>query len=194
MLFWYIFFLVLHTFLTLFLPWLQFRLCNAGLTNAVPFSSGLLYTLAISPPPEKTHCCSIVRNTKLLISLLPSSSVKRGRDEHEAQGSGTQPQKKRQKEERKTEDGSSPSSHIHRLKTTHTHILNIYLANKTSPSILIYTTETSTKASELCGPGFYSLCWKELSLQHSHWLQLLCPLGSLGEIQALVSCHLLWVV
>ncbi|KAM8729399.1 kinesin-like protein KIF22 isoform 1-T2 [Acanthopagrus schlegelii] len=45
---------------------------------------------------------------------VPTLPVKRGRDEHEAQGSGTQPQKKRHKEERKTEqDGSSPSSHIH---------------------------------------------------------------------------------
>lgn len=45
---------------------------------------------------------------------VPMLPVKRARDDHEAQGSGTEPHKKRQKEERKTEqDGSSPSAHFH---------------------------------------------------------------------------------
>lgn len=33
----------------------------------------------------------------------------------------------------------------------------------------------------------------QFSLQGSHWLQLLCLLGSLGEIQTPLSCHLLLV-
>lgn len=73
-----------------------------------------------SREPHK-QCCFSALNTKPFISLLPSFPVKRAREDHEAQGSGTEPQKKRQKEERKTEqDGSSPSANIHRLKTTPT--------------------------------------------------------------------------
>ncbi len=80
-----------------------------------------------SREPHK-QCCLSALNTKLLISLLPSSPVKRAREDHEARGSGTEPQKKRQKEERKTEqDGSSPSAHFHRLKTTHTGFLFVRL-------------------------------------------------------------------
>ncbi|KAI3365687.1 hypothetical protein L3Q82_010770 [Scortum barcoo] len=45
---------------------------------------------------------------------IPVLPVKRAREDHEARGSGTEPQKKRQKEERKCEqDGSSPSAHFH---------------------------------------------------------------------------------
>ncbi|XP_070847279.1 kinesin-like protein KIF22 [Chaetodon trifascialis] len=45
---------------------------------------------------------------------VPVLPVKRAREDHEARGSGTEPQKKRQKDERKTEqDGSSPSTHFH---------------------------------------------------------------------------------
>ncbi|XP_042364267.1 kinesin-like protein KIF22 [Plectropomus leopardus] len=45
------------------------------------------------------------------VAVLP---VKRAREDHEAGGSGTEPQKKRQKDERKAEqDGSSPSAHYH---------------------------------------------------------------------------------
>lgn len=47
--------------------------------------------------------------------------MKRAREDHEAGGSGTEPHKKRQKEEKKTEqDGSSPSAHFHRLKIKYT--------------------------------------------------------------------------
>ncbi|XP_028286908.1 kinesin-like protein KIF22 [Parambassis ranga] len=47
---------------------------------------------------------------------VPVLPVKRAREEHEATGSGTEPQKKRQKEEKKDEqDGSSPSAHYHSL-------------------------------------------------------------------------------
>ncbi|TMS22126.1 Kinesin-like protein KIF22 [Larimichthys crocea] len=47
---------------------------------------------------------------------VPVLPVKRAREDHQARGSGTEPQKKKQKEERKTEhDGSSPSGHIHSL-------------------------------------------------------------------------------
>ncbi|XP_071318104.1 kinesin-like protein KIF22 [Trachinotus anak] len=47
---------------------------------------------------------------------VPVLPVKRSREDHEAGGSGTEPQKKRQKEEKKTEqDGSSPSAHFHSL-------------------------------------------------------------------------------
>lgn len=47
---------------------------------------------------------------------VPVLPVKRAREDHEAGGSGTEPQKKRQKEERKTEqDSSSPSAHFHSL-------------------------------------------------------------------------------
>ncbi|GAA6214209.1 kinesin-like protein KIF22 [Lates japonicus] len=47
---------------------------------------------------------------------VPVLPVKRARDDHEAGGSGTEPQKKRQKEEKKTEhSGSSPSAHFHSL-------------------------------------------------------------------------------
>ena len=60
-------------------------------------------------------------NTKLLISHLPSFPVKRAREDHGAHGSGTERQEKRQRVEKKTEqEGSSPSSNIHRLeKNTH---------------------------------------------------------------------------
>ncbi|XP_041819137.1 kinesin-like protein KIF22 isoform X2 [Chelmon rostratus] len=45
---------------------------------------------------------------------VPVLPVKRPREDHEARGSGTEPQKKRQKDEKKTEqDGSSPSTHFH---------------------------------------------------------------------------------
>ncbi|XP_076615343.1 kinesin-like protein KIF22 [Chaetodon auriga] len=45
---------------------------------------------------------------------VPVLPVKRAREDHEARGSGTEPQKKRQKDERKTEqDSSSPSTHFH---------------------------------------------------------------------------------
>ncbi|XP_074518937.1 kinesin-like protein KIF22 [Halichoeres trimaculatus] len=45
---------------------------------------------------------------------VPVLPVKRAREDHKARGSGIEPHKKRQKEERKTEqDGSSPSAHIH---------------------------------------------------------------------------------
>ncbi|KAM9336005.1 kinesin-like protein KIF22 [Symphorus nematophorus] len=51
--------------------------------------------------------------TRETVAVLP---VKRAREDHEAGGSGTEPQKKRQKEERKTEqDGSSPSAQFHSL-------------------------------------------------------------------------------
>nr|XP_046232807.1 kinesin-like protein KIF22 [Scatophagus argus] len=44
---------------------------------------------------------------------MPVLPVKRAREDHEAQGSGTEPQKKKQKEERKSEqDGSSPSANL----------------------------------------------------------------------------------
>ncbi|XP_023267068.1 kinesin-like protein KIF22 [Seriola lalandi dorsalis] len=47
---------------------------------------------------------------------MPVLPVKRAREDDEARGSGTQPHKKRQKEEKKTEqDGSSPSAHFHSL-------------------------------------------------------------------------------
>ncbi|XP_035525597.1 kinesin-like protein KIF22 [Morone saxatilis] len=47
---------------------------------------------------------------------LPVLPVKRAREDHEARGSGTEPQKKRQKDERKSEqDGSSPSAHFNSL-------------------------------------------------------------------------------
>lgn len=47
---------------------------------------------------------------------VPVLPVKRAREDHEAGGSGNEPQKKRQKDERKTEqDGSSPSAHFHSL-------------------------------------------------------------------------------
>lgn len=47
---------------------------------------------------------------------MPPVQVKRSRDDHEAGGSGTEPQKKRQKEDKKTEQQSSPSTaHIHSL-------------------------------------------------------------------------------
>lgn len=47
---------------------------------------------------------------------VPVLPVKRAKEDHEAGGSGTEPPKKRQKGEKKTErDGSSPSSHIHSL-------------------------------------------------------------------------------
>ncbi|XP_026207580.1 kinesin-like protein KIF22 isoform X2 [Anabas testudineus] len=45
---------------------------------------------------------------------VPVLPVKRSREDHEAGGSGTEPHKKRQKEEKKTEqDGSSPSAFFH---------------------------------------------------------------------------------
>ncbi|XP_061564993.1 kinesin-like protein KIF22 [Cololabis saira] len=48
------------------------------------------------------------------IVTVPVLPVKRGREEHEAGGSGTEPHKKKQKEEKKPEqDGSSPSAHYH---------------------------------------------------------------------------------
>ncbi|XP_031699292.1 kinesin-like protein KIF22 isoform X2 [Anarrhichthys ocellatus] len=48
---------------------------------------------------------------------VPVLPMKRAREDHEAGGSGTEPQKKKkQKDERKSEqDGSSPSSHFHSL-------------------------------------------------------------------------------
>lgn len=47
---------------------------------------------------------------------VPVLPVKRAREDHEAGGSGTEPQKKRQKDERKSEqEGSSPSSHFNSL-------------------------------------------------------------------------------
>lgn len=47
---------------------------------------------------------------------LPVLPVKRSREEHEAGGSGTEPHKKKQKDEKKSEhDGSSPSAHYHSL-------------------------------------------------------------------------------
>lgn len=47
---------------------------------------------------------------------VPALPVKRAREDHEAGGSGTEPQKKRQKDERKSEqEGSSPSSHFNSL-------------------------------------------------------------------------------
>lgn len=47
---------------------------------------------------------------------VPTLPVKRSREDHEAKGSGTEPQKKRQKEERKSDqDSSSPSAHLHSL-------------------------------------------------------------------------------
>uniref|UniRef100_UPI0037E7D403 kinesin-like protein KIF22 n=1 Tax=Semicossyphus pulcher TaxID=241346 RepID=UPI0037E7D403 len=47
---------------------------------------------------------------------VPVLPVKRAREDQEARGSGTEPHKKRQKEERKTaQDGSSPSAHAHSL-------------------------------------------------------------------------------
>lgn len=49
-------------------------------------------------------------------SSLPSSPAKRARDDNEAGGSGTEPQKKRQKEDKNSEQQSLPS-HIHRLNT-----------------------------------------------------------------------------
>ncbi|XP_053197271.1 kinesin-like protein KIF22 [Scomber japonicus] len=51
--------------------------------------------------------------TRETVAVLP---VKRSREGHEAGGSGTEPQKKRQKEDKKAEqDGSSPSTHLHSL-------------------------------------------------------------------------------
>ncbi|XP_070707550.1 kinesin-like protein KIF22 [Pempheris klunzingeri] len=45
---------------------------------------------------------------------VPVLPVKRAREDRDARGSGTEPQRKRQKEERKPEqDGSSPSAHCH---------------------------------------------------------------------------------
>lgn len=46
---------------------------------------------------------------------VPVLPVKRTREEHEAGGSGTEPHKKRQKEEKTEQDGSSPSAHYHSL-------------------------------------------------------------------------------
>ncbi|KAM6898800.1 kinesin-like protein KIF22 isoform 1-T2 [Lycodopsis pacificus] len=47
---------------------------------------------------------------------VPVLPMKRAREDHGAGGSGTEPQKKKQKDERKTEqDGSSPSSHFDSL-------------------------------------------------------------------------------
>ncbi|KAF0025387.1 hypothetical protein F2P81_022268 [Scophthalmus maximus] len=47
---------------------------------------------------------------------VPVLPVKRAREDHEAGRSGTEPQKKKQKDEKKTEqDGSSPSAHYHSL-------------------------------------------------------------------------------
>ncbi|KAM3592010.1 uncharacterized protein V6R79_011336 [Siganus canaliculatus] len=47
---------------------------------------------------------------------VPVLPVKRPREDHEARGSGTEPQKKRQKDERRAEqDGSSPSASSHSL-------------------------------------------------------------------------------
>ncbi|KAK2820343.1 hypothetical protein Q5P01_023302 [Channa striata] len=47
---------------------------------------------------------------------VPVLPVKRAREDHEARGSGSEPHKKKQKEEKKIEqDGSSPSAHFDRL-------------------------------------------------------------------------------
>lgn len=65
--------------------------------------------LSSSPPTDPV---GIVLNCSF--SLLLSSPVKRAREEHEATGSGTEPQKKKQKEKKDEQDGSSPSAHYHR--------------------------------------------------------------------------------
>lgn len=116
------------------------------------------------------QCCLSALNTKLLISLLPPSPVKRSRENHEACGSGTLPQK-RQKEERKTEqDGSSPSA-LQRLKTTQTDYLSdLQLWCLTVKTMPVHPPKAAISNSMHC----------------SH--QLLWLLGS--EMQALLSCCL----
>ncbi|XP_019965547.2 kinesin-like protein KIF22 [Paralichthys olivaceus] len=46
---------------------------------------------------------------------VPVLPVKRAREDHEAGRSGTEPQKKKQKEKKTEQDGSSPSAHLHSL-------------------------------------------------------------------------------
>ncbi|XP_044033428.1 kinesin-like protein KIF22 [Siniperca chuatsi] len=58
----------------------------------------------------------LIVNKPFTRETVPVLPVKRSREDHEARGSGTEPQKKRQKDERKTEqDGSSPSAHFQSL-------------------------------------------------------------------------------
>lgn len=83
----------------------------AVLTGARPTPSESLNTL--DSPWEQ--CCWGALNTKMLIFPFPAFPVKRAREDHEALGSSIEPQKKRQKDERKTgPDGSSPSASSHR--------------------------------------------------------------------------------
>lgn len=89
-------------------------------------------------------------------------SVKRARDDHTAGGSGTEPHKKKQKDERKTEqDCSSPSSSFDRSKITFQSALP---QPKEAIALILRAT--------------FLACVEAGSLQCSTWLQLPCLLGS----------------
>lgn len=69
--------------------------------------------LHLYPFDQENHVCVVI--TEPLISPLSAFPGKRSREAREALESGTEPQKKRQKEEKKTEqDVSSSSTSIQR--------------------------------------------------------------------------------
>lgn len=92
------------------------------MTSSASLPSETLYTQCSSCQ----QCCLDSLKTKLWGFPLPAFPVKRSREE-EAHGSGSEPQRKRQKDERKTEpDGSSASPSSHRWKTTLAHTCSCY--------------------------------------------------------------------
>lgn len=136
--------------------------------------------------------------TKLWVFSLPAFPVKRSREDNEAHGSGSEPQRKRQKDERKTEpDGSSASPSSHRWKAT---LANTCSCCEEAAEWQFCThTHSLTGKLKILSKRHFNSCWYLLMDKKQSWFPLRnqliisqCPLhccGPVGKL-AIVVCKL----